>query len=410
MTSGRADASGPATGEAVPMNRRGIALISAAHVVDDSYQGVLPALLPFLVAERHYSYAAVSGLTLAATLLSSVAQPAFGWWTDRRPRRWMIAAGISTAAIGMAAAGLFSSYLITWLVIALSGLGIAAFHPEAARVARQAAGNSNRAMSVFALGGNVGFALGSLIATPVLLLTGLRGTVFLVLPAVVMVIVLVTRLRSVLDGPEGQPRGSVLPSGTDDWPAFLRLTAVVIVRAVLFFGLTSFLALYFINDLGASTAVGGAALSVFLVAGGIGTLLGGWFADRAGRLGSIRLGFALSIPALAGLVVFTSVPIVMIFVALSGIAVYLPFSVFVMLGQDYLPNRIGTASGVTVGLAVSIGGLFSPLLGWLADTTSLRVALAVLIALPALALALSALMHDPASNSARIVPTDTPRP
>lgn len=392
------------------MNRRGIALISAAHVVDDSYQGVVPALLPFLVAERHYSYAAVSGLTLAATLLSSVAQPAFGWWTDRRPRRWMIAAGISTAAVGIAAAGLFSSYLITWLVIALSGLGIAAFHPEAARVARQAAGNSNRAMSVFALGGNVGFALGSLIATPLLLLTGLRGTVFLVLPAVVMVIVLVTRLRSVLDGPGGQSRASALPSGTDDWPAFLRLTAVVVVRAVLFFGLTSFLALYFINDLGTSTATGGAALSVFLVAGGVGTLLGGWFADRAGRLGSIRLGFALSIPALAGLVVFTSVPIVMLFVVLSGVAVYLPFSVFVMLGQDYLPNRIGTASGVTVGLAVSIGGLFSPLLGWLADTTSLRVALAVLIVLPALALALSALMHDPLSKSGRIPATDPPLP
>lgn len=392
------------------MNRRGIALISAAHVVDDSYQGVVPALLPFLVAERHYSYAAVSGLTLAATLLSSVAQPAFGWWTDRRPRRWMIAAGISTAAVGIAAAGLFSSYLITWLVIALSGLGIAAFHPEAARVARQAAGNSNRAMSVFALGGNVGFALGSLIATPLLLLTGLRGTVFLVLPAVVMVIVLVTRLRSVLDDPGGQSRASALPSGTDDWPAFLRLTAVVVVRAVLFFGLTSFLALYFINDLGTSTATGGAALSVFLVAGGVGTLLGGWFADRAGRLGSIRLGFALSIPALAGLVVFTSVPIVMLFVVLSGVAVYLPFSVFVMLGQDYLPNRIGTASGVTVGLAVSIGGLFSPLLGWLADTTSLRVALAVLIVLPALALALSALMHDPLSKSGRIPATDPPLP
>jgi FSR family fosmidomycin resistance protein-like MFS transporter len=389
------------------MNRRGIALISAAHVVDDSYQGVVPALLPFLVAERHYSYAAVSGLTLAATVLSSVAQPAFGWWTDRRPRRWMIAAGISTAAVGMAAAGLFSSYLLTWLAIALSGLGIAAFHPEAARVARQAAGNSNRAMSVFALGGNVGFALGSLIATPLLLLTGLRGTVLLVLPAVVMVIVLVTRLRSVLDGRGGQRRANVLPTGTDDWAAFLRLTAVVIIRSVLFFGLTSFLALYFIHDLGASTATGGAALSIFLVAGGVGTVLGGWFADRVGRLGSIRLGFALSVPALAGLVVFTSVPVVMIFVVLTGIGVYLPFSVFVMLGQDYLPNRIGTASGVTVGLAVSVGGLFSPLLGWLADNTSLRVALAVLIALPALALALSGLIHDPARESAGIVATDT---
>src|SRR5665811_358006 len=239
------------------MNRRGIALISSAHVVDDAYQGVVPALLPFLVAERHYSYAAVSGLTLAATLLSSVAQPVFGWWTDRRPRRWMIPAGILMAATGVASVGLFSSYLVTWLVIALSGLGIAAFHPEAARAARLAAGNSNRAMSVFALGGNAGFALGSLITAPVLLLAGLHGTVLLIVPALVMVVILVRRLTAILDRPR-QRRTAVLPAGVDDWPAFLRLTSVVVVRAVLFFGLTSFLALYFIHELGASPGVGGA--------------------------------------------------------------------------------------------------------------------------------------------------------
>jgi len=376
------------------MNRRGIALISSAHVVDDAYQGVVPALLPFLVAERHYSYAAVSGLTLAATLLSSVAQPLFGWWTDRRPRRWLIPAGILTAATGVASVGLFSSYLLTWLVIALSGLGIAAFHPEAARAARQAAGNSNRAMSVFALGGNAGFALGSLITAPVLLLAGLRGTVLLIVPALVMVVILVRRLTAILDRPR-QRRTAVLPAGVDDWPAFLRLTSVVVVRAVLFFGLTSFLALYFIHELGASPGVGGASLTLFLIAGGIGTLLGGWVADRHGRLTSIRLGFVLTAPAMAGLVLSTSLPLVLVFVALTGIGTFMPFSVFVILSQDYLPNRIGTASGVTIGLAVSIGGLFSPLLGWLADSTSLRFTLSTLIALPILALLLSALMHEP---------------
>ena len=376
------------------MNRRGIALISSAHVVDDAYQGVVPALLPFLVAERHYSYAAVSGLTLAATLLSSVAQPVFGWWTDRRPRRWLIPAGILMAATGVASVGLFSSYLVTWLVIALSGLGIAAFHPEAARAARLAAGNSNRAMSVFALGGNAGFALGSLITAPVLLLAGLRGTVLLIVPALVMVVILVRRLTAILDRPR-QRRTAVLPAGVDDWPAFLRLTSVVVVRAVLFFGLTSFLALYFIHELGASPGVGGASLTLFLVAGGIGTLLGGWVADRHGRLTSIRLGFVLTAPAMAGLVLSTSLPLVLVFVALTGIGTFMPFSVFVILSQDYLPNRIGTASGVTIGLAVSIGGLFSPLLGWLADSTSLRFTLSTLIALPILALLLSALMHEP---------------
>jgi FSR family fosmidomycin resistance protein-like MFS transporter len=378
------------------VNPRGVALLASAHTVDDLYQGAVPALLPFLVAERQYTYAAVSGLTLAATVLSSVTQPAFGWWTDRRPRRWLIGAGMSVAGVGIALVGLTSTYALTWLVIALSGLGVAAFHPEAARAARQASGSNNRAMSVFALGGNVGFALGALVTTPILLALGLRGTVLLIVPAAVMVLILAVRLRAVLDGPSGRPRPLTLPTGTDDWPAFLRLTGIVVIRAILFFGITSFLALYLIHGLGASEQVGGAALTVFLVCGGVGTLLGGWIADRYGRLTSMRLGFALAVPALAGVVLALNQVLVFAAVALAGVALYLPFAVFVMLGQDYLPNRIGTASGVTVGLAVSVGGLFSPLLGWLADATSLRVTLAVLIVLPVIALAMTALLHDPA--------------
>lgn len=378
-----------------PVNRQGIAIMSFAHVADDIYQGVVPALLPFLVAEHHYSYAAVAGLMLAATVLSSVAQPVFGWLGDRTPRRWMIPVGMLTAAVGVSLVGLTDSYLATWLLIALSGLGIAAFHPEAARAARLAAGDSNRAMSVFALGGNIGFALGSLIATPLLLATGLRGTVLLVIPAAVMATILIAKLRVVLDGRTTAKRRPVAPLGPDNWPAFLKLTTVVVVRSIVFFGLTSFIALYFIHDLDASAAVGGAALTLFLVSGAIGTLVGGWVADRWGRLVSIRLGFVLTLPAMAGIVLAPTWPLALVFVAATGIAIFMPFAVFVILGQDYLPNRIGTASGVTVGLAVSIGGLFTPVLGWIADATDLKFILVLLIALPAVALLLTTLLHDP---------------
>lgn len=394
-------------GDGGGVNRRGVALLATSHAADDFYQGAVPALLPFLVAERGYTYAAIAGLTLAATVLSSVTQPLFGWWTDRSPRQWMIPAGMSTAAIGVALAGISPTYLITWLVIALSGLGIAAFHPEAARAARQAAGDSNSGMSVFALGGNVGFALGSLVTTPVLLALGARGTVVLLGPALVVSLVLVTRLRTVLEGRDGRKRSTALPTGDDDWPAFLRLTSVVVVRSIVFFGLTSFLAVYFIHDLGASAGVGGAALTVFLVAGGVGTLLGGWVGDRHGRLASIRVGLALTVPALGALLLVHDRTVALVLVAVSGVALFMPFSVFVMLGQDYLPNRIGTASGVTVGLAVSVGGLFSPVLGWLADTTSLRTSLATLVVLPVIALLLSYTMHDPAAI--HDVPVETVR-
>jgi FSR family fosmidomycin resistance protein-like MFS transporter len=389
----------------LPVNRRGVAMMASAHLSDDIYQGIVPALLPFLVAERGYSYAAVAGLTLAATVLSSVAQPAFGWLGDRKTRRWMIPAGMLTAAIGVGLSGLSLSYLVTWLLIALSGLGIAAFHPEAARAARQASGDSNRAMSIFALGGNVGFALGSLIATPLLLLTGLRGTAILIVPAAVMATILILRLRRVLDGRVKAVKRPAVVTGVDDWPAFLRLTAVVIVRSMTFFGLTSFIALYFIHHLHANAVQGGAALTVFLVGGAVGTLTGGWLADRWGRLVSIRVGFALTAPAMAGIVLSPTWPLAMVFAAIAGFAIFIPFAVFVILGQDYLPHRIGTASGVTVGLAVSVGGLFTPILGTIADSIGLQPVLSILIALPLIALVLTALLHDPRTGPRHPRPT-----
>jgi len=378
-----------------PVNVRGVALVSSAHVVDDFYQGVIPALLPFLVSQRNYSYAAISGITLAATVLSSVAQPAFGVLADRGSRRWMVPGGMLLAGIGASLAGLMPSYALTWLVVAASGLGIAAFHPEAARSARQAAGNSNTAMSVFALGGNAGYALGSLVATPVLLWLGVRGTGLLVLPAVVMALILSRTLNRTLDHREEHRSRSRMPSGVDDWHAFSTLTAIVIVRSIFFFGVTSFVALYFIHHLGTSKATGNAALTVFLVTGAVGTLIGGWLGDRFSPIVSIRAGFALAIPALAGALLASSAPVAMVCIAATGVATYIPFSVFVLLGQNYLPNRIGTASGVTVGLAVSVGGLANPLVGWLADATSLRMALTVLLVLPVIALVVSVFLRMP---------------
>lgn len=379
----------------VPFNVRGIALVASSHVVDDLYQGIVPALLPFFVAERQYSYAAISGITLAATVLSSVAQPLFGVWTDKRARRWMIGGGISLAAVGVVLAGYMPNYPLTWIVIALSGLGIAAFHPEAARAARQAAGRSNTGMSIFALGGNTGYALGSFVATPVLLAFGLRGTVLLIVPAVVMVGILARYLTPTLERPTSRGTRPALPTGRDNWPAFLTLTVIVVIRSILFFGFTSFVALYFINHLGTSQATGGAALTTFLVCGALGTLLGGWLGDRFHPLIPIRAGFVLSVPALAGVLWVDSVPIAFLLTAAAGVATYLPFSVFVLLGQDYLPNRIGTASGMTVGLGASIGGLANPLIGWLADATTLRTALVTLLVLPVIALIVAVFLKLP---------------
>jgi MFS transporter, FSR family, fosmidomycin resistance protein len=382
-----------------------LALLAATHAVDDLYQGAVPALLPFLAIERHYTYAGLTGLTLAATFLSSAVQPAFGVITDRHRLGWLIALGLLVAGIGVGLSGLGDSYVITWLAIALSGVGVAAYHPEATRTARGVAGNSTQAMSWFSVGGNVGIALGPLVVTPVLLTTGLRGTPLLALPAVAMAVLLAVRRPWRRAHAAGQERRAMPGAANDragsprrdDWRSFARLTAVVTTRSITYFGVASLLALFVIRRFHEPTAVGSAALTAFVAAGAVGSLTGGWLADRWRRLATVRLGYACAIPALALLAAAPDVAVVFCAAIVSGFALYLPFAVQVTLGQDYLPNRIGTASGVTLGLAISIGGLAAPLFGFLADSYGLAVALAVLAGLPALSVALSARLREPQS-------------
>jgi FSR family fosmidomycin resistance protein-like MFS transporter len=382
-------------------------------MVDDLYQGAVPALLPFLAIERHYTYAGLTSLTLAATFLSSAVQPAFGVLTDRHRRGWLIAAGLLVAGVGVSLSGLGDSYLITWLAIAVSGVGVAAYHPEATRTARGVAGDSTQAMSWFSVGGNVGIALGPLVVTPVLLSTGLRGTPLLALPAVAMAALLAVRRpwhRAHAAGPARRPGAP--PAGRradrprrDDWHSFARLTAVVTTRSITYFGVASLLALFVIRRFHEPTAVGSAALTAFVAAGAVGSLTGGWLADRWRRLATIRLGYACAVPALVLLAAAPDVAVAFGAAVAAGLALYLPFAVQVTLGQDYLPNRIGTASGVTLGLAISIGGLAAPLFGYLADRYGLAESLAVLAVLPVASLALASRLREPRCTGPRAAAT-----
>jgi FSR family fosmidomycin resistance protein-like MFS transporter len=373
--------------------RLAAAVLVAGHAIDDLYQGAVPALVPFMVAGRHYGYLAAAGITLAATLLSSVAQPLFGLLTDHRRLPWLVPAGMALAGLGIAASGLLSSYLLTLLAIALSGLGVAIYHPESARLARAATRGSHIGMSWFALGGNVGFAAGPILVTPILDVTGLRGTPLLVVPALFGCLITVALLRA-RKGVSQAAAPAMTRRGEDNWPAFRSLSVVVICRSIVTFGLSTFLALFIEKKLHVGTNAGEHALAVLFVTGAAGTLLGGRLASRWGRIRTIRISYAATVPALAGLL-WVPGPAVWLFVGACGLATYIPFSLQVTLGQDYLPSRIGTASGVTLGLAVSVGGLAAPLIGALAQASSLQAALTVLLVAPALSWLISRRLPEP---------------
>jgi FSR family fosmidomycin resistance protein-like MFS transporter len=376
------------------MTRR-IWLWASAHAVDDLYQGLVPATLPYFVLDHRYSYVAASGLTLAAALGSSVPQPFIGVLADRFRLGWLAAAGVALAGLGLGLSGLAGGYPAVWSLILLSGLGVAMFHPAAGKAAREVAGDSTTAMSVFAAGGSVGFFLAPVLATPALVAWGVPATALFIPPAVLIAFVL---LRSHRRATTRVPRTEAA-NAPDQWRPFIALTGIEVVRSAAFFGVNTFIELYWIRHLGASRGLAGAALAVFLVGGVLGTLAGGRIADRIGTVRTVQWGAIAALPLLIALRLSGGTIAPLLVAALVGVALNIPFAVLVKLGQDYLPGRPGTAAGVTLGLGVSIGGLFAPLLGLAAQHYGPQGVFAFLCAAPPAAWALGRLLTEPHASA-----------
>ncbi|HEX2927087.1 MAG TPA: MFS transporter [Ruminiclostridium sp.] len=384
------------------MRRRLIALLTAGHIVTDINQGALPALLPFLMASHKFSYAAAASLVFAANISSSIIQPLFGYFADKISVPWLLPLGITLAGCGLSLAGLFSNYWLIFIAVAISGIGIAAYHPEGARLTNHASGEKKGAgVSTFTAGGNIGFATGPIITTAALSLLGLKGSLVLLIPSlsVAAIFLLCSKQIAACQDTSAEPAAGVqeeLPE--DDWNSFFRLTGVVTCRSILFYGLNTFLPLYFINVFHKTEAFGSTALTILLLVGAVGSLIAGRMADKFGYRNIIRAGFSILIPSMIIFICFRNIQMATLMLIPVGFTLFAPFSPIVVLGQKYLPNRMGLASGVTLGLAVSIGGVFAPLLGVVADSHGIKTVLEILTIMPVLATLISFTLPLPKSH------------
>jgi FSR family fosmidomycin resistance protein-like MFS transporter len=341
--------------------------------------------VPFFIAERDFSYTHASLLVLAATVTASTLQPLFGLLSDHTPMPWLLPASLLIGAGGIAAIGLSTNFVVNLITVSISGLGVAAFHPEAAKQV-YAIGHAGRAraMSTFAVGGTAGFALGPLILAPSLTTLGPKGTLIIGLPALLCVAgtYSVTRART-----EATRRSDPdTADGTSNaWRAFAYLLSFLAMQSLVFFGLLSFMPLFFTSVLHATQATASTALTLMLISGSAGMVLAGVLADKLGARRIIIGSIVCSIPLLAG--TLASEPLgASILLALLGAALVAPFSLAVVLGQHYLPSRVGTASGLTLGFSIGIGGLGVPALGLIADRYGLTATMIALLGLTALAL------------------------
>lgn len=359
------------------IDRKGMSALSGGHLATDFASGSVPALLPFFAAKFDLTYTLTAVLMLAALASSSLMQPLFGLWSDRRGALWLLPAGIALAGAGIGLASVAPSYGLLVVLVFLSGIGIAAFHPEGAKFAVFASGRKRASgMSFFNIGGNTGYALGPIIVTPLVLWLGLGPGGLLACVPIVLCSFALLRALPYLSGlrPErGEDSG--LAHGKDDVRAMVILSGVIGLRSVAWFGLLTFVPLWIVS-LGNSEADGNRLLSLMLLAGAAGTLLLGPIADRRGLRRTLLVAQAVIAPMI---LVFVLVGGLVGAIALMvvGLCIVGTFGITMVLSQMYLPRHVGMASGLSIGLAMGLGGIAAVALGGVADAVDLKTALVV---------------------------------
>ena len=380
-----------------------MAALSSGHLATDLAQGSLPALLPYLVDKFDLSYTMAAALVLAATISSSLIQPAFGVWSDARGALWLLPAGVALAGVGMAATSVAPTYWVALACVLLAGVGVAAYHPEGSKFASYVSGARRASgMSFFSVGGNIGFALGPILAAAFISAFGLPGGVLLALPGLVVgVALLYVRPYLAEFAPSGEERAAVASLEEAEHRGLVLLLVVVGLRSVAHMGLFTFIPLWEKSE-GHSANYGTFVLGGFLIAGAVGTLCGGPLADRFGRRPVLRWSFVVA-PPLILVYVLVGGPVGIAAVILGGATVIGTFGVSLVMSQEYLPARVGMASGLSIGLAIGLGGVAALTLGAVADVVDLKAALVCTAVGPALALVVS-LFLPPAPLRSRVEP------
>jgi FSR family fosmidomycin resistance protein-like MFS transporter len=363
------------------LDRRAMATLSGGHLAVDFASGSVPALLPFLTLKFDLSYTATAALMLALLVSSSLVQPLFGLWSDRRGALWLLPGGVALAGLGTGLASAAPRYVIVVVLVFFAGIGVAAYHPEGTKFAAYASGRKRATgMSYFNIGGNTGYALGPIVVTPLVLWLGLEGGLLAMIP-VLVVAALLLRALPTLRGivPAAAVRRAT--QGEDDVRAMSLLAGVIVLRSVAWFGLLTFVPLWVVAN-GGTEGEGGRELSLMLVSGAIGTLVLGWVADRIGLRRTLLFTQA-ALPFLIVLFVAVGGVLGTLALMLVGLCVVGTFGVTIVLSQLYLPRHVGMASGLSVGLAMGLGGIAAVLLGAVADAIDLETALYVAAAAPA---------------------------
>ncbi len=368
------------------------------HCINDFGQGSLAALIPFFIANFGLNYYQSASIIFCNTIVASIAQPILGYVADRWRVPWFIPVGFSITLVSISAIALATSYEMILALSLIAGLGAALFHPEAALLVNRMQSNElGNAMGRFAVGGSAGFALGPLLAGGVYVFGGQFLWVFTAIALIGVLLYVYAFTGSAATDVVGESKSSAKSTntGANDWVSFGKLFFVIASRSILFSVLSIFIPILYITVINGEASASSLALTMYFAMGAVLTYMGGALSDKLGFLKTVRLGNLIFLPSV---LVFIFVPNIWGF---FGAMIPMAFGVFsqygpiTVLGQKYLAKNAGFASGITLGLGITLGGLVAPYVGHLADIYDVQTALMTLIPVGLMGLLMSLWLKEP---------------
>ena len=382
------------------------------HLLNDLMQSLISALYPMLKEQLHLDFTQIGMITLAFQLTASMLQPTVGILTDRKPRPYSLAVGMGSTLLGLMLLSVAEQYVTVMLAAALVGTGSAVFHPEASRVARIASGGRyGIAQALFQVGGNLGSAVGPLLAAFIVLPRGQGAIAWVSLVALLGMTVLArvglwyaARLRTL----HAQARASAGAGTAHPRAAILVFVLMLLVFSKMVYssGLSTFFTFYLIERFHLTVQAAQVQLFIYMAAVALGTLAGGAVSDRIGRkpmiwisiLGALPFTLALPYVNLFWTGVLTIVIALLMASAFPAILVY---------AHELLPGRVGLVSGIFFGFAFGLGGIGAAAMGRLADAYGIYFVYQLCAFLPALGLIAWFLPHveKPLARGAGVLQT-----
>ncbi|WP_040204691.1 MFS transporter [Neobacillus jeddahensis] len=368
-------------------------IIGLCHLLNDAIQAVVPAMFPILEKSMGLSFTQLGIIAFSLNMVSSVMQPVVGYVTDKKPMPYALPIGLTFTLFGILGLGFASSFTMIVLSVLFIGLGSAVFHPEGSRVAYMAAGNRRGlAQSIYQVGGNTGQALAPVITALILVPLGQIGASWFTIVAALAVLLLFYIANwyhhRLITAPKPAQKkktnkGKQKGISKEVRNSLLLILLLIFARTWYTSGMTNFYTFYAIKEYALTIKQSQFFLFAFLVSGAIGTFFGGPLSDRFGKKTIISFSMLATVP-FSILIPYVPPTIAFVFLVITGFILMTSFSVTVVYAQELVPGKIGTMSGLTVGLAFGMGAIGSVGLGSIADWIGLQSMITWLGVLPLL--------------------------